>query len=54
MKSMSIDSWVADTSNQFFKLKHGFHKNNVVPSKTSFFGLRPICTLHSICLKLGF
>ena len=41
------------TLSEVFKLKQNFQKHKVVPGKTPFSVIAPICSPHSICLTLA-
>ena len=53
-----MDISVLCTLNQLFirglYAENKFSKNQVVSGKTPFFVIGPFCTVHSICLNIGF
>ena len=57
-KNMNMDICVVGTSNQLFITgsysETKCSKNKVDTGKTVFFVIGPFCTLHSICLNIGF
>ena len=54
-KIINMDIWVVgQLFRRGFSTETKFLKNVLVSGKTPFFMISPFCTLHSICLNIGF
>ena len=60
-KSMNMDGWVVGASDQLFVrffywnfCTEHFQRNELSTGKTSLVVISSFCTLHSICLNIGF